>query len=126
MTTMLSVRDGAKAVRFYEEAFGAEVLFRMQNGDDAESVGIAQLAFAGRDFWVAEEAPAYGTYSPESLDGKVTARMVLVVDDPDALYARAMAAGGREICPVRDEEYGWRIGVLVDPCGQRWEIGRPL
>jgi PhnB protein len=47
------------------------------------------------------------------------------VADPDAMFAKALAAGAREIAPVKDA-YGWRLGRAVDPFGHHWEIGRPL
>ena len=52
--------------------------------------------------------------------------MVLIVDDPHAVFDQALAAGASSICPVRDEEYGWRIGRVVDPFGHHWEIGKAL
>lgn len=52
--------------------------------------------------------------------------MVMVVDDPDAAYDRAIAAGATVVWPVTDEPYEWRIGRLVDPFGHHWEIGKPL
>jgi PhnB protein len=50
---------------------------------------------------------------------------LLVVDDPDAVHARAVAAGGRDKSPVA-EEHGWRVGSLIDPFGHEWEIAKPL
>ncbi len=47
-------------------------------------------------------------------------------DDPDVLFARALAAGAREIYAVADQPYGWRLGRLVDPFGHHWEIGKPI
>ena len=52
--------------------------------------------------------------------------MVLTVDNPDALHAQAVAAGAAEVRPVQDQDYGWRVGRVVDPFGHHWEIGRPL
>jgi PhnB protein len=52
--------------------------------------------------------------------------MILVVADPDAMFDRAIAAGAASISPVMDEDYGWRIGRVVDPFGHHWEIGKPL
>jgi PhnB protein len=52
-------------------------------------------------------------------------RMILIVDDPDFLFAQALKAGATEVSPVR-EEYGWRLGRLSDPFGFHWEIGHPL
>jgi len=51
--------------------------------------------------------------------------MLLIVEDPAALCARALEAGARQIAPIADD-YGWRLGRIVDPFGHHWEIGRPL
>jgi PhnB protein len=118
---MLSVRGGVKAVEFYQAAFGARVLFRLDNNGSV----VAQLAVDAGEFWVADESPAHLNFSPESLHG-ATARMILTVDDPDAMFARATAAGAKVVHPVADQSYGWRVGRLVDPFGHHWEIGKPL
>jgi PhnB protein len=118
---MLSVRQGARAVEFYKTAFGAAEVFRIDAPDGSV---VARLSVDGAEFWVADESPEHANFSPESLGGG-TVRMVFVVQDPDAMFARAVAAGAKEIVPVRDE-YGWRLGRVVDPFGHHWEIGRPL
>jgi PhnB protein len=51
--------------------------------------------------------------------------MVLTVEDPDAMFAQAVAAGAQVVWPV-SEQYGWRLGRIVDPYGHHWEIGKPL
>jgi PhnB protein len=51
--------------------------------------------------------------------------MIVVVEDPDAAYDRAIAAGASVIRPVTND-YGWRLGRLADPFGHHWEIGKPL
>jgi PhnB protein len=119
---MLSVRRGSSAVAFYQAAFGAEELFRVEAPDGAV---VAQLAVNGGEFWVADESPEHQNFSPESLGG-ATARMVVVVDDPDAVFARAIEAGAKAVWPVEDQPYGWRVGRLMDPYGHHWEIGKPL
>jgi PhnB protein len=118
---MLSVRGGARAVEFYKSAFGAVEVFRME--DPGGSV-VSRLSVDGAEFWLADESPENGNFSPESLGGG-TVRIILTVPDPDAMFAKALAAGAREIWPVR-EDYGWRLGRVVDPFGHHWEIGRPL
>lgn len=118
---MLSVRKGKRALEFYKAAFGAVELFRIDGGD--ESV-VARLGVDGAEFWVADESPEHSNFSPESLGGG-TVRMVLTVSDPDAFFARALAAGATQIWPVH-EDYGWRLGRLADPFGHHWEIGKPL
>ncbi len=118
---MLSVRKGASAIEFYKSALGATVLYRVDAPDGAV---VAQLAVDGADFWVADESPENQNFSPESLGGG-TVRMVLVVNDPDAAFERAIAAGAKEVWPVSNQ-YGWRLGRVVDPYGHHWEIGKPL
>ena len=110
---MLSVRNGARAVEFYKAAFGAEEIFRVE--DPAGAV-VARLSV--------DESPEHANYSPASLGGG-TVRMILTVPNPDDVFARAVAAGAREVTAV-EEAYGWRVGRIEDPYGHHWEIGHPL
>jgi PhnB protein len=118
---MLSVRQGAKAVEFYKAAFGAVEIFRIDAEDGAV---VARLAADGAEFWVADESPEHRNFSPETVGGG-TVRMVMIVDDPDAAFARAVEAGAAVVAAVEDQ-YGWRLGRLTDPFGHDWEIGKPL
>jgi PhnB protein len=120
----LSVRRGREAVEFYIAAFGATELYRVGGTDEHEPV-VAQLSVGDAVFWVADEAPAQGNLSPESVQGAATARLLLVVDDPHAVQALAVGLGATELAPVH-EEHGWRLGRIRDPYGHPWEIGRPL
>jgi PhnB protein len=115
----LSVRDGARAVEFYKTAFGAKEVFRLEGA----SV-VARLTIGNSEFWVSEESPEHGNFSPETLKGSST-RFVLTVADPDSVFKGACTAGAQPIHPVA-EEHGWRVGRVVDPFGHRWEIGRPV
>jgi PhnB protein len=121
LAPMLSVRNGARAVEFYKTAFGANEGYRVE--DPGGSV-VSRLSIDGAEFWVSDESPEHGNFSPESLGGG-SVRMILTVPDPDAVFARALAAGAREISAV-EEAYGWRVGRVVDPFGHHWEIGRQL
>lgn len=120
ITPWLCVRGGARAVGFYKSAFGAIEVFRM--GDESSTV--ARLSIDGAEFWLSDESPEHFNFSPEALGG-ITTRIILVVADPDAVFTRAIKAGAKEVYPVI-EEHEWRIGRVVDPFGQHWEIGRPL
>jgi PhnB protein len=120
LAPMLAVRRGVEAVAFYKAAFGARELFKIEDNGAV----VAQLAVQGAKFWVADESPEHQNFSPETLGG-ATARMVLVVADPQAVFAQAIAAGAKEVWPVR-EEYGWLMGRVVDPFGHHWEIGKPV
>ncbi|PYT35628.1 MAG: glyoxalase [Acidobacteria bacterium] len=118
---MLSVRRGAKAIEFYKAAFGAGELFRI---DSESGAVVARLSVGAAEFWVADESPEHKNFSPESLGGG-TVRMVMTVEDPDAAFNRAVAAGATVVWPVGNQ-YGWRLGRMVDPFGHHWEIGKPL
>ena len=118
---MLSVRNGAKAVEFYKAAFGAAELFRIES--DTGDV-VARLSVEGAEFWLADESPEHFNFSPESLGGG-SVRMVMTVEDPDTAFERAVAAGAIAVWPVSNQ-YGWRLGRIVDPFGHHWEIGKPL
>lgn len=115
------MRGGGRAVAFYQVAFGADEVYRVE---DPGSAVVARLAVNGAEFWVADESPEHGNPGPETLGG-ASARLILTVPDPDALFARALAAGARAVAPV-GKAHGWRVGRLVDPFGHHWEIGRPL
>jgi len=122
LAPMLSVRNGAKAVEFYKSAFDASQIFRIDAEDGAV---VAQMSIGESQFWLADESPEHLNFSPETLGG-ATARMVMVVEDPDSAFARAVGVGATVVRPMTDEPYGWRIGRIVDPFGHHWEIGKPL
>jgi PhnB protein len=112
----LTVPDGSKALDFYKNAFGASDTYRM-DGENNDLV--ARLTVGGAGFWISN-----GPVQPRE-NGGDNIRMILIVDDPDFLFAQALKAGATEVSPVR-EEYGWRLGRLSDPFGFHWEIGHTL
>src|SRR5262245_36559285 len=118
VTATLAVRNWDQAVEFYKAAFGARELYRVPGG------GVAELSVSGAAFWVAEESPQHLNFSPETLGG-CSVRMLLIVEDPQAICERAIAAGAVQVAPVA-HGHGWRLGRIVDPFGHHWEIGRPL
>jgi PhnB protein len=119
----LALRDVPAAIEFYAAAFDAvEVGERLVAPNGAV---VAELEIDGNRIGLATEAPGLGTPSPESA-GATTVRLSLVVADPDAVAAQAVAAGARLMFPVEDQPYGWRQGRVVDPFGHHWLIGRPL
>jgi PhnB protein len=113
----LSVLRGAEAVDYYKAAFGAAELHRVEN--DAGEI-VAQLSIEGADFWVSDDRKG----SPEVLGGG-SVRMILTVEDPDAVFDQAISAGATVVAAVY-EGHGWRVGRLADPFGHHWEIGKPL
>ncbi len=119
----LAVRRGQEAVRFYQDAFGAREIYRV-GGDAANPSVVSQLEVGDSTFWVSDEAPEYGTHSPETLGGG-TVRLLQVVDDPQSVVACAISFGAEELAPVA-AEHGWLLGRIADPFGHQWEVGRPL
>jgi PhnB protein len=115
----LSVADAGRAVQFYRAAFGAAELERLE--DDAGNLQVAQLRIGGADFWIQQDPGN----DPHALSDRSPVRMILTVDDPDAVYAQAVRAGAAEVLPV-GEANGWRVGRLADPSGHHWEVGKPL
>jgi PhnB protein len=124
---MLAVSDGKAAIEFYKAAFGAALLWSL---DDA----VAGLSIHGAPFFLATESPPHGTRSPDSA-GFTTVRIELFVDDPVAVQRQALAAGAAEHSPVEEhvhETTGPRPvsrmlqGAVVDPFGHMWLIGKVL
>src|SRR4029077_18839327 len=109
----LSVRNGIAAIEFYKKAFHAVELMRVSSPDGEV---VAELSVDGANFFIADESPSHGNFSPQSLGGS-TIRIALVVADPDTVYDLAIAAGAKEIFPVADQDYGYRLGRVVDPFG---------
>ncbi|HEX6554848.1 MAG TPA: VOC family protein [Ktedonobacteraceae bacterium] len=115
----LSVADATQAVDYYKRAFGAVVVERLE--EEPGSLVVAHLSIGEATFWVQQDADA----SPQALDGRSPVRMILTVNDPDAVFEQAIAAGATEVAAV-SEDHGWRIGRVADPFGHHWEIGKPL
>jgi PhnB protein len=122
LTPMLTVKSAAAAVEFYRAAFDA-----VEHERFSAPTGhvVAELAIDDLRFFVVDENPDAFNLSPGSLGG-TTVRLNLIVDDPDATAARALAAGASEIFPVADQPYGLRQGRIADPDGHHWLIGKPL
>jgi PhnB protein len=118
--TELWVSNPRSAIAFYEAAFDAATMHVVGEGDDL----VAQLRVGESEFWVAPASTAWKRLDPQVVDGR-TNRTLLVVSDPDAVFAQAVAAGATESSPVANE-HGWRVGRVVDPFGHEWEIGKPV
>ena len=117
----LSVRNSQAAVAFYKAAFGATESFLLE---DPGGAIVARLSVDGAEFWLSDESPEHGNFSPATVGGG-SVRMILTVADPETFFSRALEAGATEVFPVR-EDYGWKLGRLVDPFGHHWEIGHPV
>jgi PhnB protein len=126
VTARLVVRDGAAAIDFYREAFGARELGERFTGPGGELIH-AEVRIGDSVVMITDEsdngAPAK---SPPSLGGIVSAIMVLYWDNVIAAWERAVAAGAEVIYPLADQFYGERGGRLRDPFGQQWMMSQRI
>jgi uncharacterized glyoxalase superfamily protein PhnB len=121
--TYFRVRDAAKAIEFYNRAFGAEEIFRLNEPGGRD--GHAEIRIGGTVVMLADEHPEYGILGPESVGG-TTFGFHLHVDNADAFAERAIAAGATLIRPLADQFYGERSGVVRDPFGHEWMLGHQI
>ena len=115
----LRVRDAARALDFYKQAFGAEEIFRLAAPDG--SLIHASLRVGNSMLMLADECPPMGAFSPKKLGGSPVT-IHLSVPDVDASFARAVAAGAKAQMPVTEMFWGARYGVLQDPFGHSWSV----
>lgn len=119
VTPYLVVDNAAQAIDFYKNAFGATELMRMDG--PGGTIAHAEVKIGNSPVMLADENPAFGAKSAKSVGGSPVGLMVYV-DDCDAVFKRAIAAGGKEVRPLKDEFYGDRAGTLTDPYGLQWTI----
>lgn len=115
----LIARDASAAIEFYKQAFGATELMRVPSPEPGKLMH-AELQIGDSQIMMADEVPDMGYLSPLAL-GKSPVGFMLYVEDADASYARAIAAGAKVVTAMEDKEYG-RSGGVEDPFGYRWWI----
>ena len=119
VTPYLFIHKAAEAIEFYKEAFGATELFRMQGPDGR--IMHSEIQIGDSRIMMADECPTMGARSPHTLGGS-TGSLMLYVEDVDARFNQAVAAGAVVKQPVADQFYGDRSGSLEDPFGHAWHI----
>jgi PhnB protein len=119
LTPYLILRGAAKGIEFYQKAFGAELILKVDGAGG--KVGHAEMRIGNSMIMMADEFPEMGARSAEAFGGSPVS-MALYVDDADAWFARAVAAGARVERPLENKFYGDRSGTVVDPFGFRWHI----
>jgi PhnB protein len=121
-TAYLIVKDAARALEFYKQAFGATEIMRMYG--PGENIGHAEIRIGNSAIMLSDEFPDFGAVSAATLGGSPV-KIHLSVDDVDAVAARAVAAGAKVLHPVQDQFYGERSGQFADPFGYTWMISTP-
>jgi len=119
VTPYLFVKGAAKALDFYKKAFGAAELMRF--ADPSGRVGHAELKIGDSIIMLADEHPEMGVRGPQSYGGSGSS-IVLYVEDVDARFQQAVAAGAKVLRPLQDQFYGDRTGTIEDPFGHTWTL----
>ncbi len=116
----LSVQNADRAIDFYKAAFDAVELMRLTDKTTGK-IGHAELMIHGSLVMLSEENAQWGNKSPDTLGG-TPVTFCLIVEDADAAFERAVAAGATVLMPVADQFYGFRSGSLSDPFGHQWML----
>jgi PhnB protein len=117
LTPYLIVKGAAKALEFYVKAFGARELFRMPMPDGR--VGHAEMQIGNSRFMLGDEMPERDIRGPS---GSPPVHLLIYTEDVDAMWKRALAAGGKQLQPLQNQFYGDRSGTLADPFGHQWTV----
>ena len=120
LTPHLVVKGASQAIEFYKRAFGAEEIVRMP-GPDGNSVMHAELKIGDSRLWLVDEFPAMGSLGPHGIGG-TPVTIHVYVEDADAIFNQAVAAGAEVRMPIQDAFWGDRYGLIVDPFGHKWSV----
>ncbi len=118
-TAYLIVKDAAAAIDFYKKVFGAKEITRLNRPDGG--IGHAEIRIGNTSIALSDEFPQLGGFSPQTIGGNST-RIILYVDDADAIARTAVSAGAKEVQPVADQFWGDRSGQVADPFGYTWIV----
>jgi uncharacterized glyoxalase superfamily protein PhnB len=119
----LHVKDAARAIEFYTEAFGAREKFRLT--EPSGRIGHAEIDLDGTTLMLADEFPEYNIKGPQTI-GATSVTIHIHVDDADETIGRAVKAGAMLEIEPKDHFYGERSGCVRDPFGHRWNIGHSI
>ena len=118
ITPYLIVRGAAKAIDFYERAFGAKELYRLPAGN---RIAHAEMDLRGFIFMLADEFPEMDALGPQSRGGN-SIGLLLYFEDVDKAVDNAINCGATLQRPVQDQFYGDRSGTIIDPFGYQWTL----
>lgn len=123
----LIVNDGQAALKFYQEALGAEAGHNMM-APDGKRLMHGELVLDGHRFFISDEftrEEGGQCQTPQTLGG-TSVRITLMTDDADAVVERAVAQGAQVVMPVQDMFWGARYGQFLDPFGHNWGVNQQL
>ena len=113
--------DAEAAIRFYVDAFGAEIVDDPHVAPDGQVVH-SEVRIGDSILFVTDESGDGNGVAPTTVGGQVTVVLALNVPDVDRLWERAVGAGCEVVYPLADQFYGDRGGRLRDPFGHQWML----
>jgi PhnB protein len=119
ISPMLCVKDGDKALAFYQQALGFQIILSFKEPDG--KLAHAEMKLGEAVIMLSGEYPDYNALSPETI-GSSAFKIHLQVDDVDAVVAKAIEAGAKLIRPAENQFYGHRAGTIEDPFGYQWNV----
>lgn len=119
VTPYLIVKGAARALEFYQQAFGATEVMRLDG--PGGSIGHAEIRIGDSHVMLADEHPQMDALGPETIGGSPVG-LCVYTEDVDAMFQQALDAGATEVRPVQDQFYGDRSGTVRDPFGHKWTI----
>jgi len=119
LSPYLCVDGAARAIEFYTDVLGATERMRMDGPDGR--IGHAELQLGDSIIMLADEYPDMGFLSPARIGGTAVT-LHAYVEDVDAVFEKALAAGAKALRPVENQFYGDRSGQFEDPFGHRWNV----
>jgi PhnB protein len=120
LTPYLIVHDAKAAIDYYRRAFGATETSRHE--DEAGAIRHAEVRIGDSPVMLSEESPDWPDWQSARTRGGTPVHIYVYVEDADAMFEQALAAGGKELLPMKDQDYGDRSGGLTDPFGHIWYI----
>ena len=127
LTPYIVVSDAKAAIAFYEAAFGA-VETNRHAAPGSDKLMHARLDINGSVLMLSDDFPEFmggRSRTPQALGG-TPVTLSLQVQDADAVWAKALAAGATVIFPLKDQFWGEKYGKLQDPFGHEWSVGQTV
>jgi PhnB protein len=120
VTPYLAIDGAARAIAFYVEVFGAKERMRLEM--PGGRIGHAEIEIGDSVVMLADPWPEGSFLAPAGGDAPAHTMVHLYLEDADATFAKALAAGATVLQPMETKFYGDRSGCVRDPFGHRWNL----
>ncbi len=120
---MLSVRDAAAAMTWYQTSLGAVETMRLV---DPSGVIVHGELTIGQTLIMLFDESSHPNSSPDSLGGTPVVLHLLYSDGVDEAFARVLSGGASVVFPLKDQFYGYRAGRVRDPFGHEWILSQKM